>query len=192
MGNDRFNDTALSAELESLIHAELLPIAKELTARGETFSAAESLTGGLMSAYCVDIPGSSEWFLEGFVTYSPKAKIDHLGVPAELIEKNTMVDAEVTLEMARGARRESGSDYSVAMSGLSGPFFHSDGTPYPMDPRHVPGLVFVACSSEKGEAVHRYVLTGTRAEIRRMTVLKAVQMLANMLQIGEGYAIIGL
>ena len=185
MGNERFNDTVLSEELESLIRAELRPIAKALTERGKTFAAAESLTGGLLSAYCVDIPGSSEWFLEGFVTYSLKAKIEHLGVSAELIEKNTMVDAEVALEMAKGARRMSGSDYAVAMSGLAGPFFRLDGTPYPMDPRHVPGLVFVACAGEEGESVHRFVLTGTRAEIRRMAVLKAVRMLANILQIGE-------
>lgn len=185
MGNERFNDTALSAELESLIHAELRPIAKELTARSKTFAAAESLTGGLLSAYCVDIPGSSEWFMEGFVTYSLKAKLERLNVPAELIEKNTMVDADVAIVMARGAREASGADYAVSMTGLAGPFFRADGSPYPMDPRHVPGLVFVACSSEKGETVHRYVLTGTRAEIRRMAVLKAVRMLANLLQIGE-------
>lgn len=185
MGNERFNDTALCAELDISIHKELVDMAKELTARGETIAAAESLTGGLLSAYCVDIPGSSEWFMEGFVTYSLKAKIERLGVSAELIEKNTMIDAEVALEMARGARKASGADYAVSMSGLAGPFFHSDGTPYPMDPRHVPGLVYVAGSCERGEVVHRYVLTGTRAEIRRLAVLKGVQLLANMMQIGE-------
>ncbi len=52
-----------------------------------------------------------------------------------------------------------------------------------MDPRHVPGLVFVACACDKGEAVQRFVFTGTRAEIRHITVLKAVQLLSNMMKI---------
>lgn len=185
MENERFNDIALSAELESRIHAELAAISKQLKARGQTVAAAESLTGGFFSAFCVDIPGSSEWFMEGFVTYSLKAKIERLGIPAELIEQNTMIDADVALEMAKGARKTSGADYAVSMTGLAGPFFHSDGTPYPMDPRHQPGLVFVACACDQGETVRRFVLTGSRAEIRRKAVLKAVLLLKNVMQSEE-------
>lgn len=185
MGSDRFNDIMDYTEIEGTIHGELMAIAQELTSRGETIAAAESLTGGLFSALCVDIPGSSEWFMEGFITYSLKAKIERLGVPAELIEKNSMIDAEVALEMAKGALKASGADYAVSMTGLAGPFFHSDGTPYPIDPRHIPGLLFVACACDKGETVHRFVLTGTRGEIRRKAVLKAVQLLKNVMHSEE-------
>ena len=185
MENERFNDPALSEKLENRIHTELLSVSKELTERGQTIAAAESLTGGLFSAFCVDIPGSSEWFMEGFVTYSLKAKIERLGIPEELIEQNTMIDADVALEMAKNARKTSGADYAVSMTGLAGPFFHSDGTPYPMDPRHQPGLLFVACAGPNGEAVHRFVLTGARNDVRRQAVLKAVLLLKNVMKTEE-------
>lgn len=185
MGNERYYYSPFSAELEDTIHAELDPIAKALIERKQKVTTAESLTGGLMSAYFVDMPGCSEWFSEGFVVYSAEAKIDRLGVSAELIERNTMLDAEVALEMAKGALRVTGCDYSVSMCGLGGPFFRKDGTPIPMDPRHSPGLTFVACACKYGEAVHTYTLTGSRPEIRRIAVLKAVRMLANMMNIVE-------
>lgn len=184
LNNERYYYSTYSAELDEMIHAELGPIADALIERKQKITAAESLTGGLMSAYFVDMPGCSEWFSEGFVVYSAEAKIDRLGVSSELIEKNTMLDSEVALEMAKGALRITGCDYSVAMCGLGGPFFHSDGTPIPMDPRHSPGLTFVACACKHGAAVHTYTLMGSRPEIRRLAVLKAVRMLSNMMQLG--------
>ncbi len=184
MENERSCETALVSELEARIRAELLPIAAELKARGQSVTAAESLSGGLMSAFFVDIPGSSDWFSDGFVVYSNEAKEKRLGVPKALLDGNTAVDAEVAIEMARGARRMSGADYAVSLTGLAGPFFNPDGSPIPLDPRHVPGLVFIGCASETGEAVRRFEFSGTRAEIRRKSVLKAVLMLKNMMKIG--------
>lgn len=176
-------DPSRLVELENEIHALLSPVARALTERGERVSAAESLTGGLLSAAFVDIPGSSNWFSDGFVTYSDEAKVRRLGVSAELIRSNTAVNAEVALAMASGALQKSGADHALALTGLAGPFEDEHGVPYALDPRHERGLTFIAYASRHGEAVRRFVFSGNRAEIRRKAVLKAVLMLANMMKI---------
>lgn len=170
------------AALQNRISAETRELAALLTNSGLYISAAESLTGGLISAAFVDVPGCTGWFSDGFITYSDASKTKRLGVDAALIRSKTAVSAEVALQMALGARKNSGADFAVAVTGLAGPFVDGNGNMLPLAPCHEPGLVFVAVASPFGESVVRRVFSGSRREIRLHTVLIAVQLLKNTVQ----------
>ena len=89
--------------------------------RGWTLATAESCTGGLVAARLTSVPGSSDVFLGGIVSYANEVKIGELGVPAELIEEHGAVSAEVAAAMARGARERLGADVAVSVTGVAGP-----------------------------------------------------------------------
>lgn len=98
--------------------AELLD---ELRAQGLMLATAESCTGGLISAYLTEVPGSSDVLERGFVTYSNEAKTELLGVPAELIKEHGAVSEEVACAMAKGALQHSRADIAVSVTGVAGP-----------------------------------------------------------------------
>ena len=100
--------------LEATIGAQLL-------AGGLTVAVAESCTGGLVASRLTDVPGSSAWFLQGFVVYSNQAKERSLGVPGETIERFGAVSEEVARAMAAGCLEESGADFALSTTGLAGP-----------------------------------------------------------------------
>lgn len=86
-----------------------------------TLATAESCTGGLLACRLTDVPGASEVFLEGFVTYSNESKSDLLGVPPELLARQGAVSDEVVCAMAEGALKNSGATYALATTGIAGP-----------------------------------------------------------------------
>lgn len=90
-------------------------------AAGKTVSVAESCTGGLVSAALTEIPGSSDVFLSGFVTYSNEAKINVLGISLDVLETFGAVSIAVAWGMARGALERAESDVAVAITGIAGP-----------------------------------------------------------------------
>ncbi len=96
---------------------------------GSTIATAESCTGGLVSAALTEISGSSAVFLAGFATYSNDAKINLLGVPAELIEKHGAVSEEVARAMAEGALDAALADIAISITGVAGPTGGSDEKP---------------------------------------------------------------
>jgi nicotinamide-nucleotide amidase len=96
-------------------------IVAELKRRGLTLATAESCTGGLLASRITDIPGASEVFHEGFVTYSNTAKTELLGVPANLIESHGAVSPEVARAMAEGAQKRAKADFALALTGIAGP-----------------------------------------------------------------------
>lgn len=100
------------------IASEILDLART---RGVTVTAAESCTGGMVAAALTDIAGSSAIFERGMVTYSNAAKQDMLGVRPATLNAYGAVSEEVAREMAQGARRASGADLAVAISGIAGP-----------------------------------------------------------------------
>ncbi len=98
--------------------ADLLQAAR---ARGWRLATAESCTGGMVAAALTDIAGSSDVFDRGFVTYSNAAKIEMLGVSAEMLAAHGAVSEAIAVEMAAGARSRSAADLAVSITGIAGP-----------------------------------------------------------------------
>ena len=117
-------------------------IGKMLNDSGKTVSCAESCTGGLISELFTSVPGSSGYFLGAVTSYANSVKTGVLGVSEETIARYGAVSSECVREMAEGIRRITGSDYSVATSGIAGPGGGSPEKPV--------GLVWIAVSSENG------------------------------------------
>jgi nicotinamide-nucleotide amidase len=126
--------------------AEVLSIA--LRERGQTLALAESCTGGLVAEQLTALPGSSDVFVGGTVTYANAAKEQLLGVPRELLERQGAVSAAVAEAMAIGARRRFGADYALSLTGIAGPGGGSAEKPV--------GLVFAALADAAGCTVREY------------------------------------
>ena len=117
-------------------------IGEILKASGKTLSTAESCTGGMISSLITSVPGSSEYFLGSVTSYANSVKENVLGVPSKIIEEYGAVSSECVSAMAEGVRRLTGSDYSVATSGIAGPGGGSDKKPV--------GTVWIGVSSHMG------------------------------------------
>jgi nicotinamide-nucleotide amidase len=138
---------------------------------GLRVATAESCTGGLVSAAITDVPGSSDVFDRGFVTYSNAAKTDLLGVPAAIIDAHGAVSEETAVAMAEGALRHSLADVAVAITGVAGPGGGSTEKPV--------GLVHFGCARRGATTVHVERRFGplSRAEIRARAVEQALDLL---------------
>lgn len=137
-------------------------IGRMLSAKGKTVSAAESCTGGMISSMFTSIPGSSEYYLGSVTSYANSVKTNVLGVPEEIIKEHGAVSEECVRAMAEGVRRITGSDFSVATSGIAGPGGGSEAKPV--------GLVCIGVSSEKGTETCTMVFKGDRKRnIERFT-----------------------
>lgn len=135
---------------------------------GLTLSTAESCTGGLLSGRIVNVSGASDVFMEGFVTYSNKAKIKYLNVRSDTLDKFGAVSEETVREMALGCAKTSGCDVSVAVTGIAGP---TGGTPdKPV------GLVYIACHAGGKTVVSRRQFKGNRDKIREQSVVAALDL----------------
>jgi nicotinamide-nucleotide amidase len=156
-----------------------------LTRAGSTVAVAESLTGGLLCARLVDVPGASAVVRGGVVAYATELKAVLLGVDAGLLAERGPVDPDVALAMAAGVRARLAADWGVATTGVAGPE-PQDGVP--------PGTVYVAvCGPGGGPGspagapdgqVRRLVLAGDRAAVREGTVAAALALLAERLEHG--------
>lgn len=129
-------------------------IGRMLAANGKTVSAAESCTGGTIAAMFTSVPGSSKYFLGSVTSYANSVKTGVLGVPAEIIEKYGAVSSECVAAMAEGVRRITGSDFSVATSGIAGPGGGSEAKPV--------GTVWIGVSSIRGTKTYRMMFKGDR------------------------------
>lgn len=143
--------------------------------RGYRVATAESCTGGLVSAALTDIPGASDVFDRGFVTYSNAAKVDMLGVSEAILAAHGAVSAETAQAMARGALEHSLADVAVAITGVAGP---GGGTP-----QKPVGLVHFACAKRGGElvALERRFGPLPRRDIRQAAVDQALDLMISAL-----------
>lgn len=114
---DRVGHYIYSCDNEELAQV----VAGKLMDKGLTLSSAESCTGGMFASTMTDIPGISQCFDRGLVTYSNQAKMEELGVSAETLEKFGAVSEETALEMVEGLQRVSGSDVCISVTGIAGP-----------------------------------------------------------------------
>lgn len=150
-------------------------IADQMHERRSTLAVMESCTGGLLASTLTDVPGASEYFLAGFVSYGTQQKID-LGVPAEVIEEYGVVSPEVAQAMAEAARTRAGADYGIGITGVAGPD-PEDGIP--------PGTVHVAVATPEGGA-HSLSMSMNqgRQAVKRRAVTTALLLLRRAL-LGE-------
>ena len=153
-------------------------IARLFRDSGATLSVAESCSGGLISKRITDLPGSSGYFNLGVVTYSNSSKERVLGVPHELIEINGAVSSEVALAMAVGVRTLSGSDVTLATTGIAGPEGGTAEKPV--------GTVFIAIASRDGSEVFMHHFEGNREMVREATAEAALILLLNWFSPGSG------
>lgn len=138
-----------------------------------TLSLAESCTGGLLAKRITDVPGSSDYFLEGAVTYADAAKIRVLGVSPRLLAEKGAVSPEVAQAMAEGMRSNSGSDLALAVTGIAGPGGGSEEKPV--------GTVYIALAAAAGCQVKGCRFSGSRDEIRTITAFMAMDWLRRQL-----------
>ncbi len=137
---------------------------------GATVSTAESCTGGKLSSLITSVPGSSAWYLGSVIAYDNSIKTGLLGVNPDTIRIHGAVSEETAREMAEGVRRVTGSDFSVAVTGIAGPSGGTDTKPV--------GTVWIAIASDGGILTeqHRF------ADDRRVNILRASYTALNMLR----------
>lgn len=146
-------------------------LAAELKSRGLMMATAESCTGGLIAGACTELSGSSDWFECGFVTYSNAAKVELLGVPAELIDTHGAVSEPVAHAMAAGALAHSRARLAVSVTGVAGPTGGTAEKPV--------GTVWFGWATPQGVFTEHQRFDGDRAAVRQATVAHA---LAGLLQ----------
>src|ERR671911_285343 len=152
-------------------------VGRLLLERGAPLALAESCTGGLLAKRLTDMPGSSAFFGEGLVTYSNESKERLLGVPHALIMEHGAVSEPVAREMAEGARRNSGADYGLSVTGIAGPDGGTEEKPV--------GLVFVGISDPEDTSAEKLDLTAwarSRDSIRERSANRAFDLLRHRLE----------
>jgi PncC family amidohydrolase len=145
-----------------------------LRRKGWTLSIAESCTGGLICDRITDVPGSSDYFRGGMVTYSNESKIRHLGIPMEDIKRYGAVSPQVARKMAQGVRKTFNTNFGLSTTGIAGP---TGGT------REKPvGLVFIGLAKEKKTRVMKLNLKGSRREIKLESSRLALRYLKHFIK----------
>lgn len=137
-------------------------VIEKLRERGLMLATAESCTGGLCAKRLTDVPGASQVFCGGVVSYVNDVKMRLLGVKEETLAKFGAVSGETAREMAEGARLATGADVAVSVTGVAGPSSDEMG--------NVVGTVFIAFSSEQETISEKLQLSGDREKIREQSV----------------------
>ena len=144
-------------------------IVQLLTERKQTLALAESCTGGGIANRITNIPGASAVLLASLVTYANEAKQKFVGVRAETLAANGAVSEAVAREMAEGARRETGADYALSVTGIAGPGGGSDAKPV--------GTVFMALASARETVVLKQFNPFDRETFKNVTGTQVLEML---------------
>jgi nicotinamide-nucleotide amidase len=145
-------------------------VGRHLLHSRRSVATAESCTGGWIAKALTDIAGSSQWFTEGFVTYSNESKAVSLGVSPSVLRSQGAVSEAVVRAMATGALKHSGAQLSVAVTGIAGPGGAAAGKPV--------GTVWLGWAQRRGRAIQVVVqlkhFRGDREAVRRKTVRAAL------------------
>ena len=149
-------------------------VGETLRAADETVAVAESCTGGLVGALLTAVPGSSDYFDRGVVTYSYDSKLETLAVSRELLDDHGAVSEPVARAMARGVRDVAGTDWGVSTTGVAGPGGGTAETPV--------GTVYVGVAwradwgtGGSGTSVTRYEFDGDRGQVREQITRQALR-----------------
>ena len=146
-------------------------VGRHLLNGGRRMAAAESCTGGWIAKVITDIAGSSQWLLEGFVTYSDAAKVRQLGVSRSVLKTTGAVSEATVRAMAVGALRRSGAQIAVAVTGIAGPGGAVAGKPV--------GTVWLGWATRRGQRIQVSTqlrhFRGGRDSVRRKSVAAALK-----------------
>jgi PncC family amidohydrolase len=152
---------------------ELLELARRLGAacrdRGLRIGTAESCTGGLVAHVITEVPGSSDYFTGGLVTYSNDLKTGLVDVTTDVLEAHGAVSAQVARAMADGARRRLAVDLAVAVTGVAGPDGGTAAKPV--------GLTYIAVADGDGDDVRRHLWDSDRTGNKRLSTAAALDLL---------------
>lgn len=148
-------------------------VGRLLAKRKLTLALAESCTGGLVSNKITRVPGSSAYYLGGVTSYANATKVEFLGVPNQLLQKNGAVSKEVATAMAKGIRTKTGADLALSITGIAGPDGGTEEKPV--------GTVYIGlATSDKVQVGHR-IFDGNREQIQEITAVTALDMLRRYL-----------
>lgn len=148
-------------------------VGQRLKAAHALLVTAESCTGGWVAQVVTSVPGSSEWFERGFVTYSNDAKQELLGVRGETLQRHGAVSEETAREMALGALARSKGSVALSVTGVAGPGGGSPGKPV--------GMVCFAWARDGAVASETCHFAGDRESVRRQSVIQALEGLLERL-----------
>lgn len=159
---------AVTSEVMSAEPGVAARVVARLARVGDTLAVAESLTGGLLAARVVDVPGASVVFRGGVVAYAMDLKRDLLGVDPDLLDRHGAVHPQVAAQMAGGVRERLGATWGLSTTGVAGP-----------DPLggHSPGTVFVGLAGPGGVRTISLTCSGDRARVRGAAVDEALTFL---------------
>lgn len=159
--------------------SEILALAEDIVKKArfadQTIALSESCTGGLVAAALTAISGSSAVLERGFVVYTNMAKMENLGVPAEILERFTAFSEETARAMVQGTLDHSHADIAFSVTGIAGPGGAMEGKPV--------GLVHMCVARRNGPCVHeRHVFPGERGDVRLAALMRGLQMLQEALR----------
>ena len=160
--------------MEIIINTTILSVAEKLIETNQILAVAESCTGGWLAKVCTDLPGSSNWFDRGFVTYSNEAKQEMLGVPKSVISEFGAVSEQTVEAMVRGVLSNSRAHWAIAISGVAGPSGGSDINP-------VGSVWFAWMNKGQNPIAIKKLFSGDRENIRRQSVELALEELVKLL-----------
>ncbi|HZI33473.1 MAG TPA: nicotinamide-nucleotide amidohydrolase family protein, partial [Candidatus Binatia bacterium] len=148
-------------------------IVKLLRQQNKTLALAESCTGGAIAQRITDVPGASDIFPGGVVSYSNEAKQKFLGVRPESLAAHGAVSEVVAREMAQGARERFGADFALAVTGIAGPGGGSAEKPV--------GTVFIALATAQGAGAKQFLNKWERATFKQVTAMQALEWLRHVI-----------
>lgn len=144
-----------------------------LKKRGLVITTVESLTGGMIASTIVNVPGASDVFRQGYITYCDEAKHRMVGVSERTLQTYTAVSEETAREMAEGGRKTARCDAAISATGIAGPDGGTKEQPV--------GLVYIGFSDEYGTTVKKLMLKGTRSDIRAEAAKAALRLASEIL-----------
>lgn len=139
-----------------------------------TLATAESATGGMIASTLINVPGISEFFQEGYVTYSNDAKVKMIGVDRSLIDTFGVVSKEVAENMAISVAKTAGTDAALSVTGVAGPDGGTKDCPV--------GTVYIGCYLKGQTVVEQHVFIGDRLSVRKAATTRALELLAEQIK----------
>jgi PncC family amidohydrolase len=152
-----------------MLNKLLKQLHKKLLKNNQTIATAESCTAGLLASLLTETSGSSQYFLLGTITYSNKAKIKILGVPAKIITKHGAVSSQVAILMAENIRKKINSSIGLSITGIAGPAGATYEKPV--------GTIYICLSTKNKNSCQKFLFSGSRQEIRKKSAFQALHLL---------------